>query len=183
MSTAMLRDGAAAFEIGHAHLYVRTLDRSIGFYREVLGLGVTERIGDALAFLSATAHHHSLALQALGEEALPPVSGAVGLYHVAFEAPSAAALDEALGRLDDRGVRWQAVDHGISWAIYFADPDGNGLEIYLDRRDRPGGREIWHGASALLPRERIRQAAESERRAGADPVTVDRPDGPASGVA
>ena len=80
------------------------------------------------------------------------------------------ALDETLGRLDGRGVRWQAVDHGISWAVYFADPDGNGLEVDLDRRHQPGGREVWHGASGLLPRQRIRSAAVGERGTEAYPT-------------
>jgi catechol 2,3-dioxygenase len=149
-------------QLGHAHLYVRTLDRSIDFYARVLGLSLTERIGDALAFLSSTAQHHTLALQALGESALPPLERSVGLYHVAFELPSTAALKEALVRLDDHGTRWQAVDHGISWAVYFDDPDGNGLELYIDRRHHPDGRKEWGGMSARLPRERIHQAAEAD---------------------
>jgi catechol 2,3-dioxygenase len=149
-------------QLGHAHLYVRTLDRSIDFFTRVLGLSLTERIGDALAFLSSSAPHHTLALQALGESALPPAEGSVGLYHLAFELPSTAALEEALVRLDERGTRWQAVDHGISWAVYFDDPDGNGLELYIDRREHPDGRKEWGGMTTLLPRERIRRAAEAD---------------------
>jgi catechol 2,3-dioxygenase len=155
-------EDAARPRIGHAHLYVRNLDRSIGFYTRIFGLGLTERIGDAMAFLSASAQHHDLALQALGETARPQAPGSVGLYHVAFELPTVAALDAALTRLDEEGVPWQAVDHGISWAVYFDDPDGNGLELYVDRRDSEDGRREWHGRSAMLPRERIRQVAEAE---------------------
>lgn len=45
------------------------------------------------------------------------------------------------------GVRHQAVDHGISWATYFRDPDGNGLEVYVDRRQASGGRLALQGES------------------------------------
>lgn len=150
-----------AVELGHAHLYVRAVDRSVDFYKRVIGLRQTERIGDALAFLSSSEKHHTLALQALGETAGPQLPGTVGLYHVAFELPDAAALDNALDRLDAEGVGWQAVDHGISWAVYFDDPDGNGLELYVDRRHYGGGRKEWRGVTTRLPRERIHQAAET----------------------
>lgn len=154
----------AAPQLGHVHLYVGDLERSINFYGQMFELRVTERIGDAMAFLASAQEHHSLALQALGEAARPPAAGSVGLYHVAFEVPSAAALEQALDRLDEHDVRWQAVDHGISWAVYFDDPDGNGLELYVDRRHQPGGRRQWHGATRPLSGERVRQAAQAENR-------------------
>ena len=151
-----------AVELGHAHLYVRALDRSIDFYTKVIGLRKTERIGDALAFLSSSEKHHTLALQALGENAGSQSPGTVGLYHVAFELPSPTALDSALDRLDAERVAWQAVDHGISWAVYFDDPDGNGLELYVDRRHHGTGQTEWRGVTTMLPRDRIRRAAETE---------------------
>ena len=157
-----MNETPGSVELGHAHIFVRALDRATGFYTKVVGLREIERIGDALAFLSSSQKHHTLALQALGETAGPPMPGTVGLYHVAFELPDAAALDDALDRLDAETVAWQAVDHGISWAVYFDDPDGNGLELYVDRRDHPGGRKEWRGATTTLPRERIRKAAETK---------------------
>ena len=170
-----------AVELGHAHIYVRALDRSIAFYTRIFGLRETERLGDALAFLSSSEKHHTLALQALGEAAGPQPPGTVGLYHVAFELPDAASLDDALDRLDGEGLSWQAVDHGISWAVYFDAPDGNGLEIYVDRRHLGGGRPEWHGLTTRLPRERIRQAADAEpgrraprvRQTNAQPMTLE----------
>jgi len=152
----------AGIEMGHAHIYVRNLDQSADFYTRVIGLRETERIGNAMAFLSSSEKHHTLALQALGETAGPQPPGTVGLYHVAFELPDAVSLDTALDRLDAEGVGWQAVDHGISWAVYFDDPDGNGLELYVDRRRQAGGRKAWHGITARLPRERIRQDVDAE---------------------
>lgn len=156
----------AAIELGHVHLYVRSLTRSMTFYSRIFGLEATERVDQAMAFLTSSAKHHTIALQALGESAGPPAPGRVGLYHVAFEVPDVAALEAALGRLDQEGVGWQAVDHGISWAVYFSDPDGNGLELYVDRRSSEGGRARWEGATRALRREVIRKAATSESSEG-----------------
>lgn len=155
---------AASPRLGHVHLEVRDLERSIAFYREVIGLEESERLGETFAFLTSSNDHHTLALQAIGEGAGPAAPGAVGLYHVAFELPSAEALEAALRRLDRRRVPWSAVDHGISWAVYFDDPDGIGLELYVDRRRRAAGRPAWHGTSRPLGRERIRREIESEHR-------------------
>lgn len=108
-------------QLGHVHLYVRSPDRSAGFHSRILGLRETERAGDAIVFLGSSGEHHVLALQAVGESAGSPLPGRVGLYHVAFELPDEAALEEALARLEREGTDWRAVDHGISWAVYFDD--------------------------------------------------------------
>ena len=55
----------------------------------------------------------------------------------------------------EAGISVVAVDHYISWAMYFDDPDGNGLEIYCDTRTQPGGRQLWHGDNAPLENETI----------------------------
>lgn len=150
--------------LGHVHLKVRTVERATGFYRRVLGMEVTERVGDALVFLSSSMDHHTLALQAVGERASAAPAGSTGLYHVAFEVTSPGALEETLARLDESGVPWQAVDHGISWAVYFDDPDGNGLEIYWDTRNQPGGQQLWRGQNIPLPPEKILAILDQERK-------------------
>jgi len=128
--------------LGHLHLKVRDVDRAIEFYRDVLGLELAERHAD-FAFLTFGEHHHDLALQGVGEGAADPGPG-VGLYHSAWEVPDDAALGETYERLRDRGVEVAPVDHGISKALYFDDPDGNGVEVYLDTR---ASREVeeWSG--------------------------------------
>ena len=129
-------------ELGHVHLKVRDLERSIDFYADALGLDVTERAGN-YAFLTAGERHHDLALQALGSDASGPGPG-VGLYHAAWEVETPAALRATFERLRERGVEIVPVDHRISKALYFDDPDGNGVEVYLDTRAE-NDRAEWGG--------------------------------------
>jgi catechol 2,3-dioxygenase len=128
--------------VGHVHLKVRDLDRSLDFYRGVLGLDVIERAG-RYAFLTWGEKHHDVALQEVGPDAPGPGRG-VGLYHAAFEVPDRDALAATYDRLRERGVSVSPVDHRISLALYFDDPDGNGLEVYLDTREENDRRE-WRG--------------------------------------
>jgi catechol 2,3-dioxygenase len=127
-------------DIGHVHLKVADLDRAIGFYRDVLGFDLTQRMGDQAAFLSAGGYHHHLGLNTWESKGgSPPPPGSTGLFHLAIRYPTRAALADALKRLVDNGVPLSgASDHGVSEALYLNDPDGNGIELY---RDRP--REEW----------------------------------------
>jgi len=121
--------------IGHVHLKVSDLERSLGFYRDVLGFEVTARVGYSPAFLSAGGYHHHLGLNTWGSlGGSPPAAKATGLYHLAILYPTRAELAEALRRLIDANVPLEgASDHGLSEAIYLRDPDGNGVELYCDR--------------------------------------------------
>jgi catechol 2,3-dioxygenase len=141
--------------IGHAHLKVRDLDRAIAFYTGLLGLRVVERVGDHYVFLTGTEMHHEIALQNVGATAPDAPAHGVGLYHVAFEVDSKAAFAEACRKLTAAGVEISTVDHRISWAVYFSDPDGNGLEIYVDTRHEPDGELLWQGVNLPLPRQKI----------------------------
>ena len=142
-------------KIGHAHLKVRDLQRSIDFYKRFLGLEVTEVVGDHYAFLTAGTYHHEIALQNVGPDAPHPPAKGTGLYHVAFEVPDKRSFSLAYRSLLEAGIPVVAVDHYISWAMYFDDPDGNGLEIYWDIRTQPGGRQLWHGENAPLEKKTI----------------------------
>jgi catechol 2,3-dioxygenase len=146
--------------LGHAHLKVRDLKRSVEFYTRVFNLVVVEQVGVHYAFLSGGAAHHEIALQQVGANAPGPPGSAVGLYHVAFEVPDRRAFALAYRALAEAGVGAATVDHRISWAIYFTDPDGNGLEIYWDTREQPSGRRRWEGEALPLPPERILAALE-----------------------
>lgn len=142
-------------KIGHAHLKVRNIDRAVAFYTRFFQLEVRERIGQ-FAFLSGGDFHHEIALQGLGNAALAPHPYGVGLYHIAFEVPDKVAFAQAYRALLDAGVPVRAVDHvGISWAMYFNDPDGNGLEIYMDTRHEQDTQGLWQGMNRALPDESI----------------------------
>jgi len=121
--------------IGHVHLKVADLERSLAFYCGVLGFELTQRYGTQAAFVSAGGYHHHIGLntwESLG--GLPPPEGTTGLYHVAILYPTRRALADALRRLVEGGVPLEgASDHGVSEALYLRDPDGNGVELYWDR--------------------------------------------------
>jgi catechol 2,3-dioxygenase len=129
----------ARTDIGHVHLKVSDLDRAVAFYRDVLGFELKQRMGDQAAFLSAGGYHHHIGLNTWeSRDGSPPPPGTTGLYHFAIRLPDRPALARTLKRVVEAGIRIGASDHGVSEAIYFADPDGNGIEIY---RDRP--QEEW----------------------------------------
>ena len=122
-------------DIGHVHLKVSDIERSLEFYCGVLGFDVMQRWADSAAFISAGGYHHHLGLNTWESRGgSPPPPGTTGLYHVAIRYPSRAELANALRRVVDAGVGLTgASDHGVSEALYLADPDGNGIELYRDR--------------------------------------------------
>ncbi|WP_395752337.1 VOC family protein [Prosthecobacter sp.] len=126
---------ADSVRIGHVHLKVSDLERSLSFYCGVLGFQLTQRYGAQAAFVSAGGYHHHLGLntwESRGGKA--PPRGTTGLYHVAILYPDRASLSDALRRLIKNNIPLDgASDHGVSEALYLHDPDGNGLELYVDR--------------------------------------------------
>jgi catechol 2,3-dioxygenase len=121
--------------IGHVHLKVADLERSLRFYRDVLGFEVTQRYGPGAAFLSAGGYHHHIGLNTWESAGgSPPAAGTTGLFHVAILYPTRGELADALRRLMAAGVELDgASDHGVSEALYLRDPDENGVELYWDR--------------------------------------------------
>ncbi len=118
--------------LGPVHLIVADLERSIGFYGGVLGLKTHQRDGSR-AVLSVEGGRSVVALTEM-PGAHPKPRAVTGLYHFAILVPQRRELARALQQLIDRGVPLQgAADHWVSEAIYLADPDGNGIEIYADR--------------------------------------------------
>jgi len=127
-------------DIGHVHLKVADLERALDFYCGVLGFELMQRFGAEAAFVSAGGYHHHIGLNTWESRGGgPPAPGTTGLFHVAIRYPTRAALADALRRLVEARVPLQgASDHGVSEALYLADPDGNGVELYWDRP-----REEW----------------------------------------
>ena len=138
-------------KMGHVHLKVADLERALAFYHGVLGFDVTQKMGNAAAFLSAGGYHHHIGLntwESRGGSA--PVAGTTGLYHLAIVYPTRAELGDALERVLRAGIQLEgAADHGVSEALYLRDPDGNGVELYWDRpreewpRSADGGIEMY----------------------------------------
>lgn len=122
-------------KIGHVHLKVSNLERSLEFYCGVLGFEITQRYGKQAVFISAGGYHHHIGLNTWESEGgNPPAPGTTGLYHVAILYPTRAALAEALRRLIKNNITLEgASDHGVSEALYLRDLDGNGLELYWDK--------------------------------------------------
>jgi catechol 2,3-dioxygenase len=142
----------AAVRLGHVHAKVRSLDRSVPFYTEVLGLRLTERTR-RYAFLSVGSEHHSLALEEVGAWAVEPRRRAVGIAHFAFEVPDRAAFAAMRRKLSKASVPFISRNNGISWALRFKDPDGTEIEVYVDRRRSSGGATRWSGRWRRPPHE------------------------------
>jgi catechol 2,3-dioxygenase len=126
---------ASGARVGHVHLKVADLERSLAFYCGVLGFELMQRYGAGAAFVSAGGYHHHIGLntwESAGGH--PPSPGTTGLYHVAILYPTRADLADALRRVQAAGIRLDgASDHGVSEALYLRDPDDNGVELYWDR--------------------------------------------------
>jgi catechol 2,3-dioxygenase len=123
--------------IGHIHLAVTNLERSLKFYRDLLGFEITQYYGEQAVFLSAGGYHHHIGLNTwAGEQAKTPPDGHTGLYHFAILYPSRKELARVIKRLYEVNYKIDgASDHGVSESIYLSDPDGNGVELYADRRE------------------------------------------------
>jgi catechol 2,3-dioxygenase len=125
----------AATRIGHVHLKVADLQRSLDFYCGLLGFELTTTYGDQAAFISAGGYHHHIGLNTWYSKGSAPAPRQYpGLFHTAILYPSRRDLAVAVDRLMKAGHPLTgASDHGVSEAIYLDDPDGNGVELYHDR--------------------------------------------------
>lgn len=125
----------AGTRIGHVHLKVTDLERSLQFYRDLLGFELQQYYGDSAAFISAGGYHHHIGLNTWhSKNAGPSPVKAAGLYHTAIVYPTRKDLAVVLKRLIEAKYPLSgASDHGVSEAIYLDDPDKNGVELYWDK--------------------------------------------------
>ena len=130
----------AQTRIGHVHLKVADIERSLKFYRDLLGFEVTMRYGTQAAFISAGGYHHHIGLNTWHSKDMPPAKEeGVGLYHTAIVYPTRKDLAVIFNRLVKANYPLTgASDHGVSEALYLNDPDGNGVELYWDKP-----KELW----------------------------------------
>ena len=125
----------AQTRIGHVHLKVADLERSLSFYRDLLGFKEMQRYGDSAVFISAGGYHHHIGLNTwYSKNAAPAPVRSAGLFHTAILYPTRQDLAQILKRLiDAKYPLTGASDHGVSQALYLNDPDSNGVELYWDR--------------------------------------------------
>ncbi len=130
----------AQTRIGHVHLKVSDLDRSLAFYRDLLGFELVTMYGTQAAFVSAGGYHHHIGLNTWHSRNAPHATReGVGLYHTAIVYPTRKDLAVIFHRLRKANYPFTgASDHGVSEALYLDDPDGNGVELYWDKP-----REQW----------------------------------------
>ena len=130
----------AETRIGHVHLKVSDLERSLTFYCGLLGFELMVRYGQEAAFISAGGYHHHIGLNVWYSKGQQPAPvSAPGLFHTAILYPHRKDLAVAVRRLLDANYPLTgASDHGVSEAVYLDDPDRNGVELYWDRP-----REQW----------------------------------------
>ena len=143
--------------IGHIRLKVADLARSIEFYTRYIHMRVVEHPGDNFVFLSGGDPHHEVALMKVGgseQGSRPPDQ--TGFDHVAFELPGKREFALAFSALTETGIPLRPVDNGISWGMYFSDPEGNQVELFCDTRNTPGGRALWEGQTVELTPEVIK---------------------------
>ena len=124
-----------AARIGHVHLKVSDIQRSLDFYCGLLGFELTTTYGADAAFISAGGYHHHIGLNTWYSKNGHPASGnSTGLFHTAILYPTRKDLALILQRLLEAAYPLTgASDHGVSEALYLEDPDKNGVELYWDR--------------------------------------------------
>ena len=148
--------------LSSVHFRVRNLDRAVAFYIRYLGMKVVERTGKIYAFLSNDDSHHTILLQNIGVEVRAPSHEAVSIRRVRFEVPDQKSFARAYQTLTAGGVKVKTIDHMVSWAMYFQDPDGNGLGIFWDARELPGSPLLWQGRDLPLEPEKILAVLKAE---------------------
>jgi catechol 2,3-dioxygenase len=137
-----------AHYLGHVVFYVKDLQRSLGFYRDLLGFKEVGRIfnGEAVALTSGRTHHELL-LIAVGDAPGPPAGRRRGLYHIGIKVgDSLDDLRQAKRELEQAGIPIDGMsDHTVSQSLYLRDPDGNEVELYVDADE-----SIWKNNPAAV---------------------------------
>ena len=125
----------ALTRIGHIHLKVSDIKKSLAFYCDLLGFELITMYGTDAAFISAGGYHHHIGLNTwYSKNALPAPIHSAGLFHTAILFPTRRDLAFIYKRLSDARYPFTgASDHGVSEALYLDDPDQNGVELYWDR--------------------------------------------------
>ncbi len=123
--------------LGHVVIRVRDQKRSEDFYNGILGLPIVARLEKYKMTFFSLGDHHDFAVAAMGDDAPDAPKNAPGLEHVAFRiGDNLDELREAKAHLEAAGLKLRLVEHEVSQSIYFHDPDGNQVEVYVDGTDK-----------------------------------------------
>lgn len=122
--------------LGHVVIKVRNIEKSVEFYSGLLGMQVVAHNETPRMAFFSMGNHHDFAIMAVGDDAPGAPGNAVGLAHVAFKiGDDIATLVSARDQLEAAGVKSAPIDHEVTKSLYFNDPDGNQVELYIDASD------------------------------------------------
>ncbi len=138
-------------KIGHVVLKMWDLEKAKSFYRDILGLKITEEREDFGVFFRFEEYHHDIAVFKVDEDAMPSAKNQVGLSHLALVANNLDAVKAMYARLVALDVPIvRTVDHGVTKSVYFKDPEGTELEIYCDVPEKP-----WREVDTMIKADHI----------------------------
>ena len=122
--------------LGHVVIKVRDQQRAEAFYHGLLGIPIAARLPALSITFFTLGDHHDFAVAAVGNDAVDTPTNAPGLDHVGFKiGTQIEELREAKVQLERAGIKVEAYDHKVTKSIYFKDPDGNTVELYVDTSD------------------------------------------------
>jgi len=137
--------------LGHVVLKMRDLEKAKGFYRDILGMKITEERADFGVFFRFEDYHHDIAVFKVDDDAVPPEQNQVGLSHLALVTDNLESVKAMYRRLKAHDVPIvRTVDHGVTKSVYFKDPEGNELEIYCDVAEKP-----WREVDTIIKAKHI----------------------------
>lgn len=122
--------------LGHVVIKVRNQQRAEAFYNGLLGIPIAARYAPHSMTFFTLGNHHDFAVTAIGDDALEAPENSLGLQHIAFKIGTQIhELRDAKARIEATGLKVVARDHKVTQSIYFNDPDGNTIELYVDTSD------------------------------------------------
>lgn len=122
--------------LGHVVIKVRNQQRAEAFYNRLLGIPIAARYAPLSMTFFTLGNHHDFAVTAIGDDALEAPENSLGLQHIAFKIGTQIhELRDAKARIEATGLKVVARDHKVTQSIYFNDPDGNTIELYVDTSD------------------------------------------------
>ena len=137
--------------VGHVVLKMRDLNNAKSFYRDILGMKITDERDDLGVFFRFDDYHHDIAVFKVSDNASGPEQDQVGLAHVAIVADSFDTVKSMYKRLKAHDVEIvRMVDHGVTKSVYCKDPEGNEVEIYCEVPEKP-----WNEVETIIVADHI----------------------------